>query len=47
MLVEKGAYADILLVDRNPFEKLELFNKQEENLALIMKDGEIYKKPSK
>ena len=42
-LIEEGAYADILLVNGNPLEKLELFNNPEENLALIMKDGKIYK----
>ncbi len=42
-VIEQGAYADILLVNGNPLEKLELFNHPEENLALIMKDGKIYK----
>jgi len=42
-VIEEGAYADILLVNGNPLEKLELFNNPEESLALIMKDGKIYK----
>jgi imidazolonepropionase-like amidohydrolase len=42
-VIEEDAYADILLVNGNPLEKLELFNNPEENLALIMKDGKIYK----
>ncbi len=42
-VIEEGAYADILLVNGNPLEKLELFNNPEENLALIMKDGKIFK----
>jgi imidazolonepropionase-like amidohydrolase len=42
-VIEEGAYADILLVNGNPLEDLTLFNKPEENLALIMKDGKIYK----
>jgi len=42
-VIEEGAYADILLVNGNPLEKLELFNNPEENLALIMKDGKILK----
>ena len=41
--IEEGAYADLLLVNGNPLEDLTLFNKPEENLALIMKDGKIYK----
>jgi len=41
--IEEGAYADILLVNGNPLEELELFNDPESNLALIMKDGKIYK----
>ncbi len=42
-VIEEGAYADILLVDGNPLRDLELFNDPEKNLALIMKDGSIYK----
>jgi imidazolonepropionase-like amidohydrolase len=42
-VIEEGAYADILLVDGNPLEDLTLFNKPEKTLALIMKDGKIYK----
>ena len=42
-LIEEGALADILLVNGNPLKDLTLFNKPEENLALIMKDGKIYK----
>ena len=42
-VIEEGAYADILLVNGNPLEKLELFNNPEESLALIVKDGKIYK----
>jgi len=42
-VIEEGAYADILLVNGNPLEDLNLIEKPEENLALIMKDGTIYK----
>ena len=42
-VIEEDAYADILLVNGNPLEDLTLFNNPEENLALIMKDGKIYK----
>lgn len=42
-VIEEGAYADILLVNGNPLEKLELFNHPEASLALIMKDGKTHK----
>ena len=38
-----GAYADLLLVDGNPLEDIALLEAPEENLAVIMKDGVIYK----
>jgi imidazolonepropionase-like amidohydrolase len=42
-VIEEGALADILLVNGNPLEDLTLFHDPEKNLALIMKDGKIYK----
>ena len=42
-VIEEGAYADILLVDGNPIEKIELLVEPEKNLKIIMKDGVIYK----
>jgi imidazolonepropionase-like amidohydrolase len=42
-VIEEGAYADLLLVDGNPLDNLKLFDEPEKNLALIMKDGKIYK----
>ena len=42
-VIEEGALADILLINGNPLEDLTLFHSPEENLALIMKDGKIYK----
>jgi len=42
-VIEEGALADILLVNGNPLEDLTLFHDPEKNLALIMKDGVIYK----
>ena len=41
-VIKKGAYADILLIDGNPIEKLELLT-DPANIDLIMKDGRIYK----
>jgi len=43
VLVEEGALADILLVNGNPLEDISILTKPEENLALIMKDGKIFK----
>jgi imidazolonepropionase-like amidohydrolase len=42
-VIEEGAYADLLLVDGNPLENIKLFDDPGKNLALIMKDGKIYK----
>jgi imidazolonepropionase-like amidohydrolase len=42
-VIEKGALADILLVNGNSVEDLMHFHDPENNLALIMKDGKIYK----
>ena len=41
-VIEKGAYADILLWNGNPLENLELIL-DDEKLQVIMKDGVIYK----
>jgi imidazolonepropionase-like amidohydrolase len=42
-VIEKGAYADILLIKGNPLDDLEILLNPEDNLLLIMKDGKIYK----
>ncbi|MEZ9322623.1 amidohydrolase family protein [Vibrio sp. 10N.286.51.E5] len=42
-VIENGAYADILLIDGNPLEDISILTNPEENLDLIMKDGEIFK----
>ncbi len=42
-VIQKGAYADILLVEGNPLEGTEILVDYEENIDLIMKDGVIYK----
>lgn len=42
-VVSEGAYADLLLVDGNPFENLALIADPESNMLVIMKDGVIYK----
>ena len=42
-IIKKGAYADMIVVDGNPLEKLELIGDPEKNFVLIMKDGKVYK----
>ena len=42
-VIEKGAYADLILVDGNPLENIDLVADAEKNFVVIMKDGVIYK----
>ena len=42
-VVEKGALADLLLVDGNPVENIKLLENPDKNLLVIMKDGKVYK----
>jgi imidazolonepropionase-like amidohydrolase len=42
-VIEEGALADILLINGDPLKDISILTKPEENLALIMKDGKIYK----
>ncbi len=42
-VVEPGALADLLLVDGNPLDDIALLKDPDRNLAVIMKDGKIYK----
>ena len=42
-VIEKGAYADILLINGDPLKEIKILTKPDESLALIMKDGKIYK----
>ena len=42
-VVEKGALADLLLVDGDPIANIKLLEDPEKNLLVIMKDGRIYK----
>jgi len=43
LVIEEGAYADLILVDGNPLEDIDLVADPHENFDLIMKDGVIYK----
>jgi imidazolonepropionase-like amidohydrolase len=42
-VVEKGALADLLLVDGNPLENISLIADPAKNFKVIMKDGRVYK----
>ena len=42
-VIEEGAYADLLLINGNPLEDISILLTPEETLALIMKEGKIYK----
>ena len=42
-VVEKGALADLLLVEGNPLENIQLIADPARNFVVIMKDGRIYK----
>jgi imidazolonepropionase-like amidohydrolase len=42
-VIEKGALADLLLVDGDPTVQLDLIADPEKNFLIIMKDGAIYK----
>ena len=41
-VIEEDAYADMLLVQGNPLDKLEIIGDRD-NLKIIMKDGKIFK----
>ena len=42
-VIEVGAYADLLLVEGNPLADVSVFVNYEENLKIVIKDGDIYK----
>jgi imidazolonepropionase-like amidohydrolase len=42
-VIEQGALADVLLIDGNPIANLALLENPQKNIAVIMKDGTIYK----
>ena len=43
-VIEVGALADLLLVNGDPITDIKLLENDDKNLAVIMKDGKIYKK---
>jgi len=42
-VIEAGAMADILIYSKNPLEDITIIENHEENLKLIMKDGQVVK----
>ena len=42
-VIEKGAYADLILVDGNPLKDIEVLNDYEDKFKVIMKDGKLLK----
>ncbi len=42
-VIEEGALADLLLINGNPLADISILTNPEANLALIMKDGKVYK----
>ncbi len=42
-VVEAGAYADLVIANKNPLEDITVLSDPENTLSLIMKDGVIYK----
>ncbi|SHJ79278.1 Imidazolonepropionase [Rubritalea squalenifaciens DSM 18772] len=42
-VIEEGALADLLLINGDPFKNISILTKPDESLALIMKDGKVYK----
>ena len=42
-VIEAGALADLLLVNGDPVADIQLLANPEKNLAVIVKDGRIYK----
>ena len=42
-VIAEGAYADLIIVEGNPLEDITILSNPDDNLRLIMKDGEIYK----
>jgi imidazolonepropionase-like amidohydrolase len=41
--LKPGAFADLLVVDGNPFRNLSLLQEQGQHLSLIMKGGRFHK----
>jgi imidazolonepropionase-like amidohydrolase len=42
-VIEEGALTELILVNGNPLEDIDIVANPDENFAIIMKDGKIYK----
>jgi imidazolonepropionase-like amidohydrolase len=42
-LIEPGAFADLLVLNKNPLDDIHVLETPQETLALVMKDGQIHK----
>ena len=42
-IVEKGALADLLVINGNPLDDLRLIENPGQNISVIMKDGKVHK----
>ena len=42
-VIEVGAYADMILVDGNPLKDVAVLANYDENIRVVIKDGEIFK----
>lgn len=42
-VIEEGAFADLLVLNGDPLEDIRVIEDPERNLAVIMKDGKVYK----
>ncbi len=43
-VIEEGALADLLIIDGNPLDDLKLLKNANQNILLVMKNGQIFKK---
>jgi len=42
-VIEKGAYADLILIDGNPLKDITILNDYTDKFKVIMKDGKVLK----
>lgn len=41
--IEPGFIADLLILNKNPLEDIQVFDKSEQHLLVVMKQGRVYK----
>ena len=42
-VIEEGAYADMIVIEGNPLEDISLIEDYENNMKVIIKNGEVWK----